>query len=507
MSVVELKLSGMREYVGSEACRLHALRATAEGVFRSYGYTPVDMPIVDRASAFLDKSGEDIRRRMYVFADPSGREVCLRPDLTIPTCNLYLRNRAAFSREARLSYSGPAFRYDPPAEGRFRQFLQAGVELIGAGRALEADAEILAIALQTVRTAGVDDAVLVLGDRVIIDTFVEGLTISERAKFKLHRLIRTKNALQALLAAPEAESLVQATSSSALGQLLSALGSERARVLVGEVLALADVRHVGARTPEEIASRLIETAYEDEVSPISVEVLRGVIELLSIKGDPAIALQAVRLRAKDMGIAGLGSILDNMTRRLELLDAFGQSPRRTVVDIGLSRGLAYYTGFIFEVISERRADLNHLCGGGRYDSLLETLGAANPTPAVGCAIGLERLVIALEDTMVAPSGRHADAIVVGAGEVPDTLRISVATTLRKHGWDVEADASGRRPKNVLQDALKRSIPFVVFVGEDETKNASVRVRCLADRREDVVPIAELGSYVRQQERRPRSHST
>src|SRR5579862_559729 len=165
MQAPQPSISGTRDYAGDDAVALQAARDAIEAMLRRYAYAAIDPPILESPLPFLNRSGEDIRRHMYIFSDPAGQEVCLRPELTIPVCRAYLRQlQAAGSagpkaagREARLSYFGPAFTYEAASDGGYRQFYQAGAEFIGAQAREAADAEILAIALDALEAAGLKD--------------------------------------------------------------------------------------------------------------------------------------------------------------------------------------------------------------------------------------------------------------------------------------------------------------------------------------------------------------
>ena len=151
MQAPQPSIAGTRDYAGDDAVALQMARDAIEATLRRYAYAAIDPPILESSTPFLNRSGEDIRRQMYIFPDPAGQEVCLRPELTIPVCRAYLRQlqssdgapRGA-AREARLSYFGPAFTYESASDGRYRQFYQAGAEFIGASSREAADAEILA---------------------------------------------------------------------------------------------------------------------------------------------------------------------------------------------------------------------------------------------------------------------------------------------------------------------------------------------------------------------------
>ena len=154
--------------------------------------------------------------------------------------------------------------------------------------------------------------------------------------------------------------------------------------------------------------------------------------------------------------------------------------------------------FVFEIFAQGLMQIGHLCGGGRYDNLLEALGANLSVPAVGFAIGLDRLLVALQNSQVPASSvlLAPRALVVAAGSVrhEECIRISVA--LRNAGWSVETETSGRRARSALSYALKRKIPYVVFVGEDELKSGQVRIKRLNDRNDQLIALSALEAYAK-----------
>jgi ATP phosphoribosyltransferase regulatory subunit len=508
MQAPQPKISGTRDYTGEDAVALRTARDAIAATLRRYAYAAIDPPILERSSPFLNRSGEDIRRHMYIFADPGGREVCLRPELTIPVCRAYLRQlqspeNEALSpeREARLCYFGPAFRYESAGEGQDRQFYQAGAELIGAKRREAADAEVLAAALDCLQAAGVEDASVEIGDVDIRSAFIDQLAIGERSKTRLRRLVlgnRKEVRLQSAESAKEAAAGAETLEFTELASLLASVAPGKAERLIREVFALADVRHVGGRTPEEIVERLTSRTAQQAAEPISTELLQGVSELLDIRADPAAAFAAVREHFRRFGLGAIDPVLERCENRLRFFNAYRQSPAKLKFNVGLRRGLEYYTGFLFEIFAPGMTPIGHLCGGGRYDNLLEGLGANFSVPAVGFAIGLDRLVLALRGSEISASSESLAprALVVAAGTVPHEDCISVSVALRNAGWSVETDTSGRRARSALGYALKRKIPYVVFVGEDELKNGSVRIKRLTDRNDQLIALSALEAYAK-----------
>jgi histidyl-tRNA synthetase len=226
--------------------------------------------------------------------------------------------------------------------------------------------------------------------------------------------------------------------------------------------------------------------------------MEGIWTLLSIRANPPSAFEAVRDHFRAFEIPSIDPLLERCRERLQLFEAYGHGRIPVDFNVGLRRGLEYYTGFVFEIYAQGLREIGHLCGGGRYNNLLESLGANLPIPAVGFAIGLDRLFMALHKSKVDLQfdTNGPDALVVAAGTVPQEECIRVSVALRKAGWSVETETSGRRARSALSYALKRKIPYLVFVGEDEIKNGQVRMKRLHDRNDQLLELKNLEAYVK-----------
>ena len=162
-----------------DAPRIDALNTQAAAilsVFASHGYTRVETSVLQPAEIFLDRAGEEIRRRTFVLTDPTGRELCLRPDLTIPVCRMYLAQGGTFP--ARLCYNGLVFRHQPAEPERPTQFFQAGAELLGLDDRTVAEMEVLSLTVEAVRAAGLDGFEMRLGDLALFGAFIDALDIA-----------------------------------------------------------------------------------------------------------------------------------------------------------------------------------------------------------------------------------------------------------------------------------------------------------------------------------------
>ncbi len=350
------------------------------------GYTRVSPAILQPAEPFLDLSGEDMRRHMYLVTDAAGHEFCLRPDLTIPVARDYLASAAA-TRPAGFCYLGPVFRDRGGASG---EFLQAGIESFGRADTAAADAEALALGLEATAHYGLSEPDIVVGDVALFAALIEALDLAPAWKRRLRKDFNRRATL--------AHDLEGATLAARAGRgeyegVLAALANanpKAAHALVTDLLSIAGISAVGGRTIGEIADRFVEQAElgASNALPKQARVLIG--RFLAIVGTPDDAAAALRALASDAQIA-LGPTLDLLESRTGFLAARGVDVGRIRFATAFGRGVDYYTGFVFELHDPRRRVDGQLVAGGRYDALLTRLGSAQPVPAVGLAVWIERL--------------------------------------------------------------------------------------------------------------------
>ena len=349
-------------------------------LFEREGYARVEPPVLQPADVFIDLSGEDIRRRMFVAQDADGREVCLRPEYTIPVCRQHLATIG--TQPASYAYRGPVFRLRAGASG---EFFQAGIESIGRTDASAADAEVVALALEGLDALGLGEATVRLGDMGLLGAVVDALGLAPATKRRLMRAIVSGRGLAGL------SSLDETPASPEYAGLLAAIegqAPQAAKAFVEDIIAIAGIARVGGRTAGEIAERFLARAANRSGLPEEArEILR---RYLDISGDPDVAAQDIRELARDARL-DLGRAIDGLEERTGFMAARGLdvSAHRFAADF--ARNLDYYTGFIFELHDPRRPD-QPVVGGGRYDRLLQHLGAGTPIPAVGCSFWLDRIL-------------------------------------------------------------------------------------------------------------------
>jgi ATP phosphoribosyltransferase regulatory subunit len=354
-----------------------SLSTRLRALYENAGATFVDIPVLHPADPFLETAGEDIRRRMFVTEGPLGERLALRPDFTIPVCLEHLRSGAG---PRRYAYEGLVFRrHDQGSPERG----ETGYEDIGGKDAARADAEALALAIACASEASSRTLSVRLGDIGVFDALLRTLGLPGHWRRRLRRSCGLPDVMQANLrrmtAARETEDVrldPQVRS--------SADDREKLLVLIEERRDEHGHSEGAGRSPEEIVGRFLDSRaiHDASVAKRAADALTDYLALSSdLAGAGALLEDFARRRGLDLG-AGI----DLFLRRAEAIAALRPgSPIR--FEAGFGRSLDYYTGLVFEVSAEG-IDAP-LVGGGRYDRMLEMLGAERPVPAVGFTMRLD----------------------------------------------------------------------------------------------------------------------
>jgi ATP phosphoribosyltransferase regulatory subunit len=352
--------------------------------FAQAGYERAEPAILQPAEPFLDLSGEDIRKSLYLTTDSSGEELCLRPDLTIPVARDYLASPRA-GKPAGFSYLGPVFRYRGSAPSEFQQ---AGIESFGRQDRAAADAEMLALALETIHTFGVKDVEIRTGDVALFNALIDALDLYPVWRRRLIKDFNRKISLD-----KDLERLTLATSigrNEYEGVLAALAGSDRkaALALVTDLMSIAGTTNVGGRSVAEIADRFLEQSTL-KGGALPHNALNLIKRFLAISGDPDDAVAQLRALSRKAKL-DIAAAIDQLEARIGFMAARGIDVKTLRFSTAFGRGLDYYAGFEFE-LHARGNGAEPLVAGGRYDGLMTRLGAPDPIPAVGFAAWVEAL--------------------------------------------------------------------------------------------------------------------
>lgn len=422
-------LPGFRAFYPEERAKLSHILDVWRQACRRYSFREWEGPVLEPLELFTAKSGDEIVRQLFNFTDKGERLVTLRPEMTPSLARMVGARANGLPKPIRWFSIGECFRYEKQQKGRLRSFYQLNADLLGeAGPA--ADAEIIALCADCLLGFGLarESFAIRLSDRTLWFRVLAALGVSEDlAPAVLTAVDKLERATDAELTAMIKEALAGANADPAL--------------ILSEVRRLAAVRsfadlEIILSKDEGVQARLVEWR-----------------ELLSL--------------LKNLGIADL-----------------------VRVDLGIVRGLAYYTGFVFEAF-DSQGDQRALAGGGRYDGLIEKLGGP-ALPAVGFGMGDVTVANLLEDRGLVPAyadGPDFYVAILGADARPSAL--SDVTILRTGGMRVEYNLrDGKFPK-LMQAAETAGAKFALIYGGDEIANGVVKVRDLTTRTEATIPRTDI----------------
>ena len=431
-----------------------------QSVFEMFGYQGMELPIIEHTELHTKKSGEEIRRHMYHFKDLGDRDICLRPEITASVVRAFNMEMSTEQLPLRLYYIGPTFRYDKPQEGRYRQFTQGGIECIG-GDGLQHDAEVIQVARMGLEAVGIKEYNCVIGHLGIVTEFLN--SISQLSEDMKSYFIESFEDLSK--AASRKEGIA--------GMRKKFLEIEGADSVPGNVLD---------------------------------SLLSFIGELCHISGRPPEVFAEVEALIKEHSSQGLtGGPLDELKEIVRYLDAYGIDWGNTRIDFGFGRGLAYYTGMIFQLHCPNLGAANQVCGGGRYNGLIEFMGGRKSEKAVGFAYGFERIVLSYQKNQPREDRAYrgkmevpfVDAMLIAIGEEAYEYCIQVASELRKSGLRVEVGSFSKKAKKLANRANTFEIPYVFFIGGDEVGSRTVKCKDMNTGKEKSGKFEQLSEIARE----------
>lgn len=385
------------------AKHFEALEANAQAllsVFTRAGYEAVSPAIIQPAGVFLDVVGETLRARTYVFTDPDGDELCMRPDLTVPTCRLHIERHAELPNvPGKYSYNGPAFRFQPQGSdlAHTREFRQTGIEAFGEANRERAEAEIVATIVAGIEAAGLSSYTLRFGDLGLLRAILKAADMPSRWRQRLMHLFWHPHAFKAELKRLTLEpGSAYAQIPKALREALDPDDPLAAEAAVVGYFERNGIEPVGVRSTTEIAENLLGRVADARSEPLSEKTAQLIASYLAIVSPAKASARRIRELATLMGV-NIEAAVGAHEWRLELLARAGIDLERAEFSAEFGRALEYYTGFVFEVINPNLGRKSPIAGGGRYDHLVKAVGAEQDVPAVGAAVHTDRLLAALNN--------------------------------------------------------------------------------------------------------------
>ena len=387
--------------VAETAKKFEALEAQAQrlmGAFIKAGHEAVAPAIIQPADVFLDVIGETLRARTYVFTDPDGDELCLRPDITVPTCRLHMERHEDPATKAKYCYNGSAFRFQPvgsPTASHPREFRQAGIEAFGGANREKAEAEAVVTLIDAMKAAGLTQWKLRLGDLGLFRAILDAADMPARWRRRLMHQFWRPQAFRAEL--KRLTMIATDVPRDVPKSLLSEIDPSRpadAEKAVARHMETQGIELLGTRSLADITENLVSIVEDGLTQPISADTANLLSCYIGVVAPARAAGARIRDILRDKSI-DIGPALDAYHRRLQLLADAGVDVVRADFEAEFGRNLEYYTGFVFEIVVPALGPSSPIAGGGRYDTLMRQCGAGEDVPAVGGAIHTERLLAAI----------------------------------------------------------------------------------------------------------------
>ena len=430
-------LSGFMELLPAPQMQMEQFLQVLRETYSLYGFTPLDTPLIESAEILLAKGGGDTEKQIYRF-QKGDADLALRFDLTVPLAKYVAMHAGELSFPFRRYQIGKVYRGERAQRGRFREFYQADIDIIGDGKLDVAnEAEIPAVIYSTFTRLGLKRFTIRVNNRKILNGFYAMLGLTEQAG----DIMRTVDKLDKV-------------------------GADNVRTMLVEAIGLS------AETAEEI------------------------LRFISISGTNAEVMEKLDGYRGRNELFDLG--MDELATVVRYLGAFGVPEAHFAVDLTIARGLDYYTGTVYETTMTDHPEIGSICSGGRYDNLAEYY-TERQLPGVGISIGVTRLFYVLQEQgMLNADLPTAPADVLILPMTPDlTEAAAAATYLRAQGIRTQLYTEQRKMKGKLGYADKLRIPYVAFLGEDEIAARKITVRNMIDGGQSTVSVEEAAALIQQ----------
>ena len=437
MSKIEPRtLSGFMELLPAPQLKMEKMTETLRRCYSLYGFTPLDTPIIEASEVLLAKGGGETEKQIYRFTKGDS-DLALRFDLTVPLAKYVAANYGSLTFPFRRYQIGKVYRGERAQRGRFREFYQADIDIIGDGKLdIINEAEIPAIIYRTFTELGLKKFKIKVNNRKVLNGFYRLAGMEEKAG----EIMRTVDKLDKI-------------------------GPNKVRQI------LMDELHMFSHKADDVMDFMAMSGSIEQVLS-GLERYKGMDEMF------------------DQGLEELKTVT-------KYLADFGVPEENFAIDLSIARGLDYYTGTVYETEMTEHPEIGSVCSGGRYDNLAEYY-TDKPLPGVGISIGLTRLFYVLneqgllsDEVVSAP----ADALVIPMSEELG-YSIAAATAFRDAGIRTQLYCEKKKFKAKMSYADKLGIPFVVLIGEDEMAANVVAVKNMQSGEQVKLPIKDAAALIK-----------
>ncbi len=417
-------LPGFMELLPSEQILFNQMKSTIEDTYKRFGFLPLDTPVIELSEVLLAKAGGETEKQIYRF-NKGDHDLSLRFDLTVPLAKYVAKNYGNLSFPFRRYQIGKVYRGERTQKGRFREFYQCDIDIIGDGELdLINDAELPSVIYTIFTKLGFQNFTIRINNRKILNGLFESLKLNDKAT---------------------------------------------------EILRIIDK-----------IDKIGKDAVIEELEKIEVnkEAINKIMEFIAIEGTSDEKLEKLKeLKIENETYKKGVEELEYVVKHMRLFEI---PENNFSVDLTIARGLDYYTGTVYETFLNDYRELGSVCSGGRYENLAEHY-TDKKLPGVGISIGLTRLFYKLNEMNLIKADKKSVADVLIIPMVEDlSVPIKIANKLRKEGKNTEIYLNNKKLKAKFKYADKLEIPYVVIIGEDEIKERKYTLKNMKTGEEEKV---------------------
>ncbi|MBE5805299.1 MAG: histidine--tRNA ligase [Clostridiales bacterium] len=432
--VVPKTLPGFMQLLPKEQILFNEMKEKIKNTYEKYGFLPLNTPIIESSEVLLAKAGGETEKQIYRF-NKGESDLSLRFDLTVPLAKYVTENYANLTFPFRRYQIGKVYRGEKAQRGRFREFYQCDIDILGEGElSLINDAEIPSVIYTVFKELGFTDFTISINNRKILNGLFEALELKN-------------NSADILRIIDKIEKIGKDNVISELEKL--GVSSDKINVIMDFISITGDV--------PEVISNLKNMQIENELFLLGIEELEFVAENINL---------------------------------------FGVPKENYKIDLTIARGLDYYTGTVYETFLNEYKSLGSVCSGGRYDNLAEYY-TDKKLPGVGISIGLTRLFFQLNDKKIINSDdKHITKVLIISMIDDFSKSIEIATQLRQNGINTQVYTDKIKVKNQFKYANKLNIPYVIILGEDEVKENKIALKSMQNGDQVITTIDEAIDYLK-----------